>query len=150
MDRHSGVTKGGHVPPILVRCPPPYGNCDIEKTYSKLLRVPPQKIACPPHLGILVTPLFPGDYYFEPKRTTPSKKTGHLLINSIMHFSWLVCLSSLIFLMNSASPFSTTMQSSPSSASRQSPSPNPLRESRSGSSVPQIPLIRNLCSCSLL
>ena len=61
MDRHSGVTKGGHVPPILVRCPPPYGNCDIEKTYSKLLRVPPQKIAGPPWCplisGCLVTPL---------------------------------------------------------------------------------------------
>ena len=51
----SGVTKGGHggarAPPYWSGAPPgapPYGICGVEKTYSKLLTVPPQKIACPP------------------------------------------------------------------------------------------------------
>ena len=50
MDCSSVTTggTGGHVPPVLAKCPP-YGNCVMEKEYSKLLPVPPP----PPtnHLG---------------------------------------------------------------------------------------------------
>ena len=42
MDCSSVTTggTGGHVPPVLAKCPP-YGNCVMEKEYSKLLPVPP-------------------------------------------------------------------------------------------------------------